>query len=61
MEKVNRAKCIDEIIRIAYDSLETHLSWTYSKGKPRTGGNIKFHQLCVKGYARQILLASKLY
>lgn len=53
---------IEEIIRLNWDSLETHLVGCYETkeelGKHETN---KFHMNCVKDYARVIYLASKLY
>ena len=59
MKKSQRAKVVCKSIRLTWESLESHLYWTYKKG---TGnGGIKFHKKCVKDYAKTIKLISKLY
>ena len=58
MTKIERAKLIDEAIRLALDSLESHLQYTHSKAKD---GSMEFHRACVREYAQIILNLSKLY
>lgn len=61
-DTMRKEKMIEEIIRINWDSLETHLVGCYETkeelGKHETN---KFHMNCVRDYARVIYLASKLY
>lgn len=57
MKTKDRAKLVEEIIRLAYSSLESHLHYTHrasAEGKT-------FHRACVKDYARIIKAASLLY
>ncbi len=65
MNKKKRAKLIDEIIRDTYISLESHLWATHSltkKDKKREScGNEKFHKKCIRKYAKDIYIMTKLY
>lgn len=57
MKKSDRAKLIEEAVRMVYDSLESHLPWTHrisSEGE-------KFHKKCVKEYVRIIEVLAQLY
>lgn len=52
-----RAKKIDRALKLAWDSLQSHLNWTHhisSEGKI-------FHKKCVKQYAELMKLLSELY
>ena len=55
--KHKRERKIDKAIRLTYDSLQSHLRYTYIK---TTEGN-KFHKNCVKEYAEIIKILSDLY
>ena len=58
-----RAKKVDDIIRIAFDSLKTHLPYTHHVKKTDMAykETVFFHRKCVKEYAKIIQLASELY
>lgn len=60
MNRRKKAKAIRKAIRLTWDSLNSHLKWTYSKKFPRRE-SAKFHKECVKEYATTIKLLSKLY
>ena len=65
-ERRDRAKKIDKAIRIVWDSLETHLKLTHTLTKAQTQkgtecGGHKFHQWCVKDYAKLIQILTELY
>ena len=47
MKKSKRNKMLDEVIRIVYDSLQSHLKYTYVKSAETP----KFHIKCVREYA----------
>lgn len=55
--KHKRERKIDKAIRLTYDSLQSHLRYTYIKTQE---GN-KFHKNCVKEYAAIIQILSELY
>lgn len=64
--KNDRAKKIDNAIRIVWDSLDSHLSGTHTltttqKKYVEEVGSNKFHQKCVKEYAEVIKVLSELY
>ncbi len=66
LTKEDRAKLIEEAIRLVYDSLDSHLSPAAEKKFPKpTKGYQKetavFHRLTVAEYARLIDILSKLY
>lgn len=52
-----RAKSVEKIIRLAYDSLETHLHYTHMK----TTEGEKFHREAIKQYLDIMQEAYKLY
>jgi len=55
-KKINKEKHIEALIRLTYDSLQSHLKYTHistSEGKD-------FHKKCVKDYALMINLLSDL-
>ncbi|RTL06186.1 hypothetical protein EKK58_06100 [Candidatus Dependentiae bacterium] len=56
--KQQRAEKVNEAIRLVWGSLDSHLY--YTNHTPKDGTN-KFHQECVKEYARLITLLSELY
>lgn len=53
----NRAKEIETIIELAYDSLRSHLPYCYK----HTSEGKAFHIQCVREYARMIHLLTDLY
>ena len=55
--KAERARKVERAIRLAYDSLQSHLQWTHKRSKEGTN----FHKRCVKEYAEIIKLLSELY
>lgn len=60
-KSAERAKKIEQGIKIAYDSLETHLMYTHSpKGLIRNETHT-FHKKCVKEYATLIAILAELY
>lgn len=52
-----RAKEVEKIIRLAWDSLQSHLPYTRLKSSE----GVRFHKLCIRQYAEIIQSASKLY
>lgn len=54
--KLHKAKAIERLIRLTYDSLQSHLDGTYLKTPEGTA----FHKQCVREYAEMIQLLSKL-
>lgn len=61
--KDQRAEKVDQIIRISFDSLKTHLpySHTITNKQKQFMGSTSFHRTCVKDYAKIIMLATELY
>jgi len=57
MTKNDRAKSVEKIMRLAWDSLETHLRYTHIK----TTEGANFHKKTIKEYIEIISEASKLY
>ena len=59
----NRARMVDKIIRLSYDSLESHLPYTHDckEGDLIRDETLEFHKTCIREYAQIIYLASKLY
>jgi hypothetical protein len=57
MKAVEKAKMIERAIKLAYDSLDSHLRYTYVKSSE---GQL-FHKKCVVEYAEIISILSKLY
>ncbi len=55
--KHTREKKIDKAIRLVYDSLQSHLRYTYIK----TSEGPEFHKICVREYADIIKILSELY
>ncbi len=53
----NRAKKIEQAIKLTYDSLQSHLKYTHA----HSSEGQKFHIKCVKEYAEVIKLLSELY
>jgi len=51
---------IERAIRLTFDSLESHLKWTYEDKMPK-GETRDFHKKCVQEYAEVIRILSKLY
>ena len=54
--RAERATLVERGIRLAYDSLQSHLEWTYSTRKDEL-----FHKKCVQQYADLIQILSRLY
>jgi hypothetical protein len=52
-----KAKILDEAIRLVWESLESHLPYTYKKSPEGTA----FHIKCVKDYCKLIELLTRLY
>ena len=57
MNKKDRAKAVEKIIRQAWSSLESHLRFTHIK----TSEGTTFHRKCIKEYIEIITEASKLF
>jgi len=53
---VKKERKIERLIRLAWESLETHLDGTYLK----TPEGIAFHKKCVRDYSEMIKLLSEL-
>ncbi len=51
------AETIEEMIRIVWGSLESHLMFTHQKNPD----GVEFHRQCVKEYAELIVMMTKLY
>lgn len=60
MHKNKRAQLVEEIIELAYASLESHMGWTQTKKLPRKE-TPHFHKKSIQEYAKIIINASKLY
>ena len=60
MTKEERAKTIEKIIALVYDSLESHLCYTYESDEGVKASK-RFHKKCVKEYAEIIKLLTQLY
>lgn len=58
-KKTMKAKLIEQAIELTYDSLKSHLPYTY--GKLPKGESHKFHKKATKEYAQIILNLTKLY
>lgn len=56
-ESYRRAKKVEKIIRLAYDSLESHLPYTHLK----TSEGAKFHKDAIVQYIEIISLAKDLW
>lgn len=54
---MERAKLIEKAMQLVWDSLQSHLPYTYEKEKD----GYKFHKKCVAEYAELINILSKLY
>ena len=57
MTSSERAKLIEEAIRLTWDSLESHLVYTYSKDE----AGYEFHKQATKEYAKVIEILTQLY
>jgi len=55
-----RAKKIEEGIRLAWDSLNSHLPYTHG-GRSVRGETYNFHKRCVRDYAKIISILTELY
>lgn len=61
---MNKAKKIEEAIRLTWESLESHLPYCHEeieKWAKKRGESAKFHKKCVQDYARVIQILSELY
>lgn len=56
-EKYRRAKIVKKIIRLAYDSLDSHLDYTHIK----TSEGADFHKDAIKQYIDIIKLSTDLW
>jgi hypothetical protein len=56
-KKHKRERKIAKAIILTYDSLQSHLRWTYIKSTEGIG----FHKKCVKEYTELIKILSELY
>ena len=57
-----RAKIVDECLKLVYDSLKSHLGYTHSKIKGnKVFGSTSFQKKTVKEYAWLMFLISRLY
>lgn len=59
-----RARLIDAGIRLAWNSLESHLPWTDGTLKSKSKDNavdVRFHKQAVREYAALIVILSQLY
>lgn len=54
---VMRAKKVEEAIRLAWSSLESHLQYTHK----RSWEGKSFHQKCTREYSRIIQILTELY
>ncbi len=62
MKTNERAKKIEQAIRLIWSSLDSHLAWTYEKGpKVKYFGKKVFHKRAVKEYAEIIKILTELY
>lgn len=62
MKADKRAKKVVKAIEMAWSSLDSHLYYTYAKGKKaRNNEGRKFHQKCVAEYSTLIKLLSELF
>jgi len=61
MTKDERAKLIDEAIRLTWGSLQSHLEWTKEGRRRKIDGSTTFHKKCVKDYSRVMEILSQLY
>lgn len=57
--KQDRAEKVERVIRLAWSSLESHLS--YATGRIKHIDKPVFHRKCVKEYAEIIQIVSELY
>ena len=53
-KRKKRAKGIEKAIRLTWESLESHLEWTYKKIPKRCGETHDFHKQAVRDYAKVI-------
>jgi hypothetical protein len=60
MTKEERAKTIRKLISLVYDSLDSHLEYTYESDEGVKASK-RFHKKCVKEYAEIINLLTRLY
>lgn len=58
-----RAKLIEDALRLVWSSLESHLEHTHQTKRlnKKSGESLTFHKKCVREYARLIEILSRLY
>lgn len=58
-----RAKIVEQLMKLTYSSLESHLQATYLPAKHlgKLDGKHRFQKKCVKDYAWMMFLISQLY
>lgn len=52
-----REKKVEEAMRLVWDSLQSHLPYTYGKANTKT---TRFHKKCVREYALLLKILSEL-
>ena len=57
MNKKERAKSVEKIVRLSYDSLQSHLFYTYSKSPEGE----KFHKQAIVDYLKIMAEALRLW
>lgn len=59
----DRARMVEQGIRLAWESLESHLIRTYQDGREskKRGETVQFHKKCIREYAELIDILSRLY
>ena len=63
LTKRQRAKLIERGLRLIWDSLESHLPWTYgkNKGRGKGTGTRKFHKGATGEYGELVDIFTQLY
>ena len=57
MTKDEKSQILDRLMRLIWESLESHLEWTHESSEEGQA----FHRKCVKDYSEMIRLVSDLY
>lgn len=58
----DRDRIIERLMRLTWESLESHLKWTYAPKEDMSSKETNaFHRKCVKDYAETMHLISQLY
>jgi hypothetical protein len=55
--KTKRAKKVERAIRLVWDSMDSHLAYTYKKHHDKSS----FHKKCVREYAELIKILADLF